>query len=185
MARVHSVCVFCGSRVGRDPAHEAAATAAGAGIAKRGWRLIYGGGGIGLMRVAADAALAEGGAVIGVIPEFLRVREAGHQGVDDLVVTDGMHDRKQIMFNFANAFMILPGGVGTLDETMEILTWKQLESHDKPIVVVDINGFWRPMLASLQHAVDQGYMGADTLALLDVVDDVDAALALIEAAREA
>ncbi len=146
MARNPSVCVFCGSRVGDDPAHKAAAEDAGRRIARNGWRLVYGGGGVGLMRVAADAALAEDGHVIGVIPEFLRVREAGHTGVDDLIVTDGMHDRKQIMFNLASAFLILPGGVGTMDETVEILTWKQLGNHTKPIVLVNLGGYWDPLL---------------------------------------
>lgn len=179
MARSFSICLFCGSRVGRDPAHTAGATLAGRAIGERGWRLIYGGGGIGLMRIAADAALAAGGQVIGVIPEFLRVREEGHTGVDDLIVTDGMHDRKQIMFNLADAFLILPGGVGTMDETVEILTWKQLGNHKKPIVLVDLGGYWRPLLATFERAVEAGYMGAETVALLDVVDTVEDALALL------
>ncbi len=185
MARAHSICVFCGSRVGRDPAHAAAAADAGREIAERGWRLVYGGGGIGLMRIVADAALKAGGHVIGVIPEFLRAREAGHLDLDDLIVTDGMHDRKQIMFNLADAFLILPGGVGTMDETVEILTWKQLGNHKKPIVLVDVGGYWQALLTTFEQAVEAGYMGRETIELLDVVDTVEAAMALIAARRPA
>jgi uncharacterized protein (TIGR00730 family) len=179
MARAHSICIFCGSRVGADPSHKAAADAAGRKIAENGWRLIYGGGGVGLMCVAANAALAAGGAVIGVIPGFLKAAEAGHEGLDDLIVTDGMHDRKQIMFNLANAFLILPGGIGTLDETMEILTWRQLGSHAKPIVLVNLGGYWDPLLAMLDRAVEQGFMSAGTVGLMEVVGSVDEAMALI------
>jgi len=183
MARVHSVCVFCGSRIGNDPAHKVAAETAGRAIAENGSRLIYGGGGVGLMCATADAALSAGGAVIGVIPEFLESRETGHEGLDDLIVTDGMHDRKQIMFNLADAFLILPGGVGTMDETMEILTWKQLGSHSKPIVLVDLGGYWRPLIAAMQQAVDHGFMGEETIALLDIVDSVEEGMALIKEAK--
>lgn len=181
MARAHSVCVFCGSRVGDDPRHAAAAAETGAAIAARGWRLVYGGGGVGLMNVTANAALDAGGPVIGVIPEFLRIREAGHKGLTDLIVTDGMHDRKQIMFNLADAFLILPGGVGTMDETVEILTWKQLGNHAKPIVLVDLDGYWGPLLTAFDQAVAHGYMGQDTIDLLEVVDSVKDALALLDA----
>ena len=181
MARRVSVCVFCGSRLGDTPAFRVAAADTGRKIAERNWRLIYGGGAVGLMGVAADAALRASGEVVGVIPDFLRVREVGHDDLTDLIVTDGMHDRKQIMFNFADAFVILPGGVGTMDETIEILTWKQLEHHTKRIVIVNLDGYWRPLLAALEAAVDGGFMGQDTLALLDVVDTVDDALDLIAA----
>jgi len=180
MAGKHSICIFCGSRVGSDPAHSQAAAEAGRRVAENGWRLIYGGGGVGLMTIAADAALEAGGEVIGVIPEFLRQREGGHKGLSDLIVTDGMHDRKQIMFNLASAFLILPGGVGTLDETMEILTWKQLGNHAKPIVVVNLGGFWDPLLAALRHAVEHEFMGERTYNLLTVVDTVDAAIAEVQ-----
>ncbi len=179
MSRPFSVCVFCGSRFGDDPAHRAAAADTGNRIATNGWRLIYGGGGVGLMGVVADATLAGDGQVIGVIPDFLRLREAGHGGVDDLIVTDGMHDRKQIMFNLADAFLILPGGVGTMDETVEILTWRQLGSHTKPIIMADVNGYWRPLLAAFDHAVAGGFMGQDTVDMLEVVDGVDAAFDLL------
>lgn len=180
MAGMPSVCVFCGSRLGAKPAYKAAARAAGAGIAERGWRLVYGGGGVGLMNETADAALAGGAPVIGVIPEFLMEFEAGHGGLTDLIVTDGMHDRKQIMFNLAGAFLILPGGVGTLDETMEILTWKQLNRHAKPIIIVNEGGYWTPMLEMMEKIVEGGFMGERTIGLLNVVDTVQEAFALME-----
>lgn len=184
MPRPYSVCVFCGSRMGHDPAHRAAAVATGASIAERGWRFVYGGGGVGLMGVSADAALEAGGRVIGVIPGFLKDREAGNDKVDDLIVTDGMHDRKQIMFNLADAFLILPGGVGTMDETVEILTWRQLGSHDKPIVMANLGGYWDPLLEAMRRAVDAGFMGQDTIDLLDVAETLDDAFAIIEASRQ-
>jgi len=181
MASRRSVCLFCGSRFGHAPAYKEAAAHVGRTVAERGWRLVYGGGAVGLMGVAAEAALEAGGDVIGVIPEFLRAREVGHSGLTDLIVTDGMHDRKQIMFNLASAFLILPGGVGTMDETIEILTWKQLGNHRKPIVIVDLDGYWRPLLGALEAAVAAGFMGQDTLDMLQVVDSVDAAMPLMAA----
>lgn len=180
MPRPYSVCVFCGSRVGKESAHQTAAEETGQAIAGRGWRLIYGGGGVGLMCVTADAALLGGGQVIGVIPDFLRAREAGHEGVDDLIVTDGMHDRKQIMFNLADAFVILPGGVGTMDETVEILTWRQLGNHSKPIILVNLDGYWDMLLAAFDNAVAHDFMSQSTIDLLDVVDSVEAAFELMD-----
>lgn len=184
MARPFSICVFCGSRHGANPSHRAAAEAVGSGIAARGWRLIYGGGGVGLMGVTANAAINGGGQVIGVIPEFLRAQEAGHEGVDDLIITDGMHDRKQIMFNMADAFLVLPGGIGTMDETVEILTWRQLGKHNKPIVMMDLGGYWRPLLAAFDGAVENEFMSQGTVDLLDIVDDVEGAFKLLEAQRQ-
>ncbi|MEQ9123209.1 MAG: TIGR00730 family Rossman fold protein [Alphaproteobacteria bacterium] len=179
MASRRSVCLFCGSRFGHAPVFKDAAAYVGRTVAERGWRLVYGGGAVGLMGVAAEAALKAGGDVIGVIPDFLRAREVGHAGLTDLIVTDGMHDRKQIMFNLATAFVVLPGGVGTMDETIEILTWKQLGNHRKPIVVVDLEGYWGPLLGALEAAVQAGFMSQDTLELLQVVDSVDAAMAIV------
>jgi uncharacterized protein (TIGR00730 family) len=132
------------------------------------------------MNETADAALAGGAQVIGVIPQFLMDFEAGHGGLTDLIITDGMHDRKQIMFNLAGAFVILPGGVGTLDETMEILTWKQLQRHDKPIIVVNEGGYWTPMLDMLAKIVEGGFMGQNTIDLLQIVDSVPEAFDLLE-----
>ena len=140
-ASIRSVVVFCGSRMGVDPAAHAAAAAMGSGLAAAGIRLVYGGGRNGLMGVVADAALAGGANVTGIIPDFLRGQEAAHHGVSDLVVTTTMHDRKTRMYTLADAFVTLPGGLGTLDETVEVITWRQLRLHDKPILVVDVNGW--------------------------------------------
>lgn len=174
---VRSVAVFCGSRVGHDPAYAEAAAALGGGLAAAGLRLVYGGGGVGLMGVVADAALAAGGEVLGIIPEFLQRREVAHAGVGDMVVTETMHDRKRRMFDAADAFVTMPGGLGTFDETIEITTWRQLALHDKPILVCDVAGWAQPYLASLQAAVDQGFAGPECLRLFEVLPDVDAVLA--------
>ena len=174
---VHSVAVFCGSRAGHDPAYAEAAAALGGGLAAAGLRLVYGGGGVGLMGVVADAALAAGGEVLGIIPEFLQRREVAHAGVGDMVVTGTMHDRKRRMFDAADAFVTMPGGLGTFDETIEITTWRQLALHDKPILICDVAGWAQPYLASLQAAVDQGFAGPECLRLFEVLPDVDAVLA--------
>ncbi|MSO75563.1 MAG: TIGR00730 family Rossman fold protein [Alphaproteobacteria bacterium] len=171
-----SICVFCGSRVGRDPAHGRAAQRFGAILAAHGITLVYGGGGIGLMGVLADAVIGGGGRVVGVIPEFLKQREVGHGAVTDMVVVDSMHARKAAMFERADAFVILPGGLGTLDETMEIMTWRQLGLHDKPIVLVDVAGYWRPLRALLEAAVRHGFAAPESTRLLAIVDDVDQVL---------
>jgi len=178
---IRSVAVFCGSRVGFDPAYAAAAAALGAGLAAAGIRLVYGGGGVGLMGIVADAALAAGGEILGIIPEFLQRREVAHAGVGDMVVSDTMHDRKRRMFDAADAFVTMPGGLGTFDETIEITTWRQLALHDKPILICDVAGWAQPYLASLQAAVDQGFAGAECLRLYEVLPDVDAVLARLAA----
>ncbi len=174
---LRSVAVFCGSRFGADPAYRAAAQDLGAGFARDGLRLVYGGGRVGLMGVTADAALAGGGAVLGVIPEFLQRREVVHGGAIDLVVTDSMHDRKRRMFEAADAFVTMPGGLGTFDETVEITTWRQLGLHDKPILICDVAGWAQPYLAMLQAAVADGFAGPDSLSLFEVVPDVASVLA--------
>jgi len=178
---IRSVAVFCGSRVGFDPAYAAASSALGAGLAAAGIRLVYGGGGVGLMGIVADAALTAGGEILGIIPEFLQRREVAHAGVGDMVVCDTMHDRKRRMFDAADAFVTMPGGLGTFDETIEITTWRQLALHDKPILICDVAGWAQPYLASLQAAVDQGFAGAECLRLYEVLPDVDAVLARLAA----
>ncbi len=178
---IRSVAVFCGSRFGHDPVYADAAAALGKGLAKVGIRLVYGGGGVGLMGIVADAALAAGGEVLGVIPEFLQRREVAHAGVGTLVVTGTMHDRKRRMFDAADAFVTMPGGLGTFDETIEITTWRQLGLHDKPILVCDIAGWAQPYLAAIQAAVDQGFAGPECLRLYEVLPDVDAVLARLAA----
>lgn len=171
-----SVAVFCGSRVGRDPAWRAAAEALGRGLAQAGWHLIYGGSHVGLMGAVADGALAAGGGVTGIIPAFLQTREVAHRGVSDLVVTDTMHQRKHLMFDRADAFVTLPGGLGTLDETVEVLTWRQLGLHDKPILVVNLNGWAQPLINTLNGFVADGFADPASRALVEVLPDVPAVL---------
>lgn len=172
----HSVAVFCGSRMGGKPVYRQVAEEVGKTLAEKNIRLIYGGGANGLMGVVADSVIKSGGAVTGVIPEFLKTRERMHDQVSELIVTDSMHVRKQIMFARADAFWILPGGFGTFDETMEILTWKQLGQHKKPILVINVDGWADAMIAMLDVAVSQGFASAEARSLLLVVPDVSAAL---------
>jgi len=174
---LRSVAVFCGSRPGHNPAYRAAATALGTGLAQAGMRLVYGGGRIGLMGVVADAVLAAGGAVLGVIPEFLCRREIMHDGVMELIVTDSMHSRKQKMFEAADAFVMLPGGLGTLDEVVEIITWRQLGLHDKPVLLCDVAGSAQPIQAALRASIEMGFANADAIELFEVLDGPDATLA--------
>jgi uncharacterized protein (TIGR00730 family) len=179
MPHIHSVAVFCGSRVGDDPKFRQAAAALGHGLALGKMRLVYGGGRIGLMGVLADAALAAGGAVVGVIPDFLRGWEVAHEGLTELAVTDSMHSRKRQMFELADAFVMLPGGLGTLDETVEILTWRQMKLHDKPIILCDVAGSTAPLVAAIETAIAQGFSGSDIRRLYAVAAGVEATLALL------
>ncbi|HEY0293672.1 MAG TPA: TIGR00730 family Rossman fold protein [Hansschlegelia sp.] len=158
MTRIRTVCVYCGSSTGARPEHMANAEAMGRALAEAGVGLVYGGGNIGLMGAVARAALAGGGQVTGVIPQFLVEREAMLADVQELVVTADMHERKRIMFERSDAFVALPGGVGTLEELVEQLTWAQLGRHDKPILIADLNGFWSPLLALLDHMTTEGFV---------------------------
>lgn len=176
MPHIHAVAVFCGSRTGNDPLYRAAAQTLGCGLAKAGIKLVYGGGRIGLMGVLADAALAAGGSVHGIIPEFLTHREVAHARITELDVTDSMHSRKQRMFEAADAFVSLPGGLGTLDETIEIITWRQLHLHTKPILLCDVAGSARPLMAAIEAAVAADFAGPDALSLCEVLDGVPAVL---------
>ena len=175
-ANIRSVVVFCGSRVGHDPAWRNAAEALGRGLASSGIQLIYGGGRVGLMGAVADGALAGGGLVTGIIPDFLRAREVAHPGVTDLHVTDTMHRRKALMFERADAFVTLPGGLGTLDETIEIMTWRQLGLHDRPLLIANLNGWATDLLTLLNSFVTDGFTDASSRALYEVLPDVPAIL---------
>lgn len=176
MPAIHSVAVFCGSRPGDDPAFAHAARTLGRGLADAGIRLVYGGGQIGLMGALADAVLASGGEVLGVIPEFLTRREVAHSGVTEMLVTDSMHSRKQRMFAESDAFISMPGGLGTLDETIEILTWRQLGLHDKPILVCDVAGSAAPLVGAIEGAIANGFARQETLRLFELVHGVPALL---------
>ncbi len=186
MPDIGSICVYCGSAMGHDSHHREAARRLGRLIGEACLELVYGGGNIGLMGVLADAALEAGGKVTGVIPTELERIELAHKGLDDLVVVGSMHDRKRRMFERADAFCALAGGVGTLDEAFEIITWKQLGLHDKPIVVVNQDGYWQPFLDLVDHVIGHGFSGADVRALfavVEVVDDVLPTIAAMPAAR--
>jgi uncharacterized protein (TIGR00730 family) len=176
MPEINAVAVFCGSRSGNDPAYRSAAQALGQGLAEAGIRLVYGGGRIGLMGIMADAALGAGGEVLGVIPEFLTRREVAHEGITELAVTNSMHSRKQRMFEAADAFVSLPGGLGTLDETIEIITWRQLRLHDKPILLCDVAGFAAPFLATIEAAIAADFAFQEARQLYEVVSGVPAVL---------
>jgi uncharacterized protein (TIGR00730 family) len=170
---IRSVCVFCGSAAGNRPGPARAAARLGTLLAGAGLRLVYGGGRAGLMGAVADAALEAGGHVTGVIPEFLVARERGHQGLGEMHVVDSMHARKQKMFELADGFAVLPGGIGTLDETFEIIAWKQLGLHDKPVVIVDEDGYWAKLDSLIGELVADGFAGPATRALYTMVGSVE------------
>jgi uncharacterized protein (TIGR00730 family) len=172
MAVVKRLCVFCGSSADVDQRYRDAATELGGLLARSGVELVYGGGRVGLMGLLADAALAAGGRVTGVIPRFLHDREVAHTGLSELIVVASMHERKRRMFDIADAFVALPGGLGTLDETIEIVTWRQLALHDKPIIVVDVAGYWAPLSALVEHAIAAGFAPARVGGLLHMVPSV-------------
>jgi hypothetical protein len=174
---IESVCVFCGSRQGGDDRYLEAAGRFGELAARAGLEVIYGGGRVGLMGAVADAAVHEGGRVTGFIPIRLLSREVAHDGISDLVVTDGMFDRKAEMIARADAFVILPGGLGTLDELLEVITLRQLGYHDKPILLVDVGGYWEPFVALVEHVVACAFAGPTAAGLFELVDGVEAALA--------
>jgi uncharacterized protein (TIGR00730 family) len=174
------VCVFCGSSRGAQPAYAATAADLGTTLAAKGIDLVYGGGHVGLMGVVADAALAAGGAVTGVMPEALVAKEIAHPGLTELRVTASMHERKAVMADLADAFIALPGGLGTFDELCEILTWGQLGLHVKPVVLLDVDGFWTPFGALLDVAVAAGFLRPVHRDMAHVAASVGDALALLE-----
>lgn len=185
MAAVKRLCVYCGSSGRVDEAYRAAATRLGGLLAAAGIDLVYGGGRVGLMGLVADAVLAGGGRVTGIIPGHLHDQEVGHTGISELIVVDNMHERKKRMFDLSDAFVVLPGGLGTLDETFEIVTWRQLRLHDKPLVVVNVAGYWTPLKTLIDHAVSSGFAPAHAHAFFAFVDTVDDVLAALAAAPEA
>ena len=171
------LCVYCGSSGAVEAQYRVAAAELGARLAEARIGLVYGGGRVGLMGLLADAVLAGGGTVTGVIPAHLRDAELAHRGVSELVVVDSMHERKRVMAERADAFAVLPGGIGTLDETFEMLSWKQLRLHAKPIFLVDVGGYWAPLRALLDHVIASGFAAPPTRELLQTVPDVAALMA--------
>jgi uncharacterized protein (TIGR00730 family) len=182
MTEPRSLCVYCAASNDVGSAYLEAARELGELAARQGIRLVFGAGSVGLMGALADGALSQGGEVIGVIPEHLEQRELGHRGISDYIVVGSMHDRKRVMFEHADAFAILPGGLGTLDEAFEVITWRQLGLHDKPIFLLNFNGFWDPLLRLVEHLLDQRFLHQDPARLFQVVSD---GAGLLEAVRAA
>lgn len=175
MSGITSICVYCGASGSVEKHFLDAAAETGRAAARRGWKVVFGGGHVGLMGAMADAALAAGGVVEGVIPQALMDRELGHSGVSRLHVVKSMHARKEKMFDLADCFLALPGGIGTLDETIEVLTWKQLGFHDKPIAILDLGGYWAPLFALIEEVIARGFAPAATAKLYRAAPTVEAA----------
>ena len=169
-----SMCVFCGSRSGVKPAHAAAAVLLGQAIARHGWRLVYGAGDVGLMGEVARAAKIGGAGSLGVIPVHLLGREAKRRDPANVVVTEDMHERKKVMFMNSDAVVVLPGGAGSLDEFFEVLTWAQIGLHQKPIFLVDVQGYWQPLLALIDHVIKEGFADATLRGHFLTVPDIAA-----------
>jgi uncharacterized protein (TIGR00730 family) len=178
-----SICVFCGSNAGAQPAYVDTAEAVGRGLARRGVRVVYGGARVGMMGALADAARSAGGDVVGVMPQAIFDREVGHTGLDDLRVVGSMHERKALMAELSDAFIALPGGVGTLEELFEVYTWAQLGIHEKPLGLLDVAGYYRPLVAFLDHAVREQFVRPSTRSMLAVGEELDDLLAAFEAWR--
>jgi uncharacterized protein (TIGR00730 family) len=189
MSQIRSICVYCGSSPGRDETYMQAGEALGHAIATHGLRLVYGGGTWGVMGAVARGAASVGGPISGIIPRFLLNREASGEPpdmIDDLVVTEDMHTRKHMMFEKSDAFVALPGGIGTLEEIVEIMTWAQLGRHRKPIAFANIDGFWSPMLELMEHMKREGFVHSAHLVQPLVIDEIDRIVpAIIEAGAEA
>lgn len=184
MAMIKRVCVYCGAAGNVEESYRAAAIRMGSLLAENGLGLVYGGGRVGLMGLMADSALAHGGEVTGVIPAHLHEREIGHTGLTQLRVVGSMHERKQTMFELADAFAILPGGFGTLEEALECITWRQLGLHDKPILLIDVQDYWVPLLRLFEHVIDSGFAPLDARSLYQVLGRIeDLPDALLKAPR--
>jgi uncharacterized protein (TIGR00730 family) len=171
-----TLCVYCGSRHGDDPAFTVAAQEVGRQVGQRGWRLVYGGGKVGLMGEVANAALAAGAQVVGILPERLRDREVGHTGLSELQIVPTMHERKQRMAAMASAFLALPGGIGTLEELFEVWTWRQIGYHDQPLGLLNTQGYFDPLLSFLDRSVDAGFLAAGPRNMLSLGQNVSSLL---------
>jgi uncharacterized protein (TIGR00730 family) len=184
MAEIKSICVYCGSSPGNDPLYLEAAQTFGRTLAREKIKLVYGGGGIGLMGAIADATLKAGGNVTGIIPDFLVAREHALDGEHGVIVTNDMHERKRTMFELADAFVAMPGGIGTLEELVEQMTWIQLGRHKKPLLLLNINGFWEPLFALIGHQQQQGFIRRGSFEYLVADRAEDIVPMLREAARD-
>lgn len=170
----YSVCVFCGSRFGRDEAYRNSAQELGTALAQNDMRLVYGAGDVGIMGAVASATQSAGGDTFGVIPVHLLEQEAGKRNLTSFIVTENMHERKKVMFMNADAIVTLPGGAGSLDELFEVLTWRQLGLHTKPVYLLNVNGFWDPLLTLLDHIIDKGFADESFRHSLEVINTVPA-----------
>ena len=190
MTKLQAVCVFCGSNYGTNGVFRKAAAEFGKVLADNKIRLVYGGGGVGLMGQMAEATHEAGGKITGIVPRALARIELQYQGADEKIVTENMHDRKRNMFDLADAFVVLPGGIGTLEETVEVLSWAYLGFHHKPILLLNIDDYWKPFLALMDHVIEQGFAKPDILPnpspdeLVLVVDQVKEVLPILERALE-
>jgi uncharacterized protein (TIGR00730 family) len=171
--RIRALCVYCGSSSQVRPSHLQAARRLGALAAESGVDIVYGGGRVGLMGAVAEGALGNGGRLVGIIPQHLEDLEAGHRGASEYIVVQSMHARKQLMAERSDAFCALPGGFGTLDETFEIITWRQLKLHDKPVILVNVEGYWDPLLRLVEHQTAEGYLRGGSAGLFHVVERVE------------
>lgn len=185
MAKLNSICVYCGSGSGHAPVHGQAARTLGAAMAKSGLRLVYGGGGTGLMGELARAVVSGGGQVTGIIPDFLKRKEMAFDGVQEMITVPDMHVRKMTMFERADSFVALPGGIGTLEELVEQLTWAQLGRHRKPVVIANVDGFWDPLRVLLDHMKEEGFIRPELSVRYRIVDRIeDVVPTLIEAVKD-
>ncbi|MBI3544846.1 MAG: TIGR00730 family Rossman fold protein [Deltaproteobacteria bacterium] len=184
-AQNFNVCIFCGSNPGKDPYYKAEAVKLAKGLAAMEAGLVYGGASVGIMGMLADTVLAEGGKVFGVIPEALKQKEVAHAGLTELRVVKTMHERKKLMFDFTDVFLTFPGGFGTLDETFEIITWKQIGIHQKPLIFLDIQGFYKPLIDFIDKAVADGFIKPEHRQLFQVAKGAEEALQLVDASRRA
>ncbi|WP_085900760.1 TIGR00730 family Rossman fold protein [Kiloniella majae] len=184
MTKIKSICVYCGSSNAVSEEHLASANQLGKLAAENNIEVIYGGGRVGSMGRVADGALAHSGKVTGIIPEYLDKFEVGHKEVNELIVVGSMHTRKMAMFERSDAFCILPGGLGTLDEFFEIATWKQLGMHDKPIIIINLENFWTPLLELINHQISAGYLRQNPADIYSVVNNIDEVFAQIQSMPE-
>lgn len=178
---IKSVCVYCGSRTGNKPYFAEMANQLGHLIAEEDMTLVYGAGSVGLMGITARAAVEKGGNVIGIIPEHLDAIEITQEGLGELHITQNMHERKKMMFDRSDAFIVLPGGLGTLDETLEVMTWAQLSLHKKPIILLNQNDYWSPLIDLINHVVDDGFADSKNRDLLHVVETAEEAMSYLKA----
>lgn len=179
-----SICVFCGARPGKNPAYMQAAQDIGLMIARNKWRLVYGAGDVGIMGEVSRAATENGADAMGVIPTHLIAREQGRRDLAQFIVTENMHERKKVMYMNSDAIVVLPGGAGSLDEFFEVLTWRQLGLHSKPILLVDINGYWAPLVALLDHVISEGFADENLSGYVGRVADVMTLEAVLQKAFE-